>query len=984
MLRSIHEERRRGAMLPLMAFMMLGLIALLALAIDIGMIAIARSQCQNAADSAATAGARTLNGNVAANYNMAAVPGKSVGAVVANTILAKNFSGDPNNVTKLSDYQYQSGQALIEIGTYAYKYDDGNSKNEGFKLEFPRTDFTEPYTAVRATVQNSGSVFFGKLLGWTKYDTNAVAVAVHRPRDVIIIMDLSGSMRFQSLPGIPMNGSLAAPSWQNRPRVKSMNPESVFPQFGHYSNVAAAALQGSISYSTGTEMVDPANISTTTNSGPPILEYFFQNDAGVAPGAGNRAFARAPDAQDKAPGGYNYLKTNGNTGAGYAATVSDIVGKTTWDQTWEQQGYDAYQSAKPVFYTEGPGYWGKTFFIWPPDPRGSSTDANDPKNHADNGAKDWRQRFFFKYNTLTKKLAWLDHNNILFNPAGKPSTNSLLNPTPIIRTPAAVTTVIENGAATSYSYRINYAAIFHWLRNQDPKPFPNMLRAGRIRYYDSIPDPSDTTLNNRFWTTYPLANINERFWKDYVDFVLGLKGTGAGTYTNVQNNVPISARIGNGDYFPWGAVKVSQKPDPYTAAADQTGTINNNSGYAKGYNSTIAVKGLMSLPEVGDMVYIGADTTLYRVAKVNSINSITLDLPLSNAAVQGALVKFIRERFMDYADTIYRPRHQFWFGPMTFVDWLGNYNTNHFWWPGNVPEAQCWACKIGINTAIDDIKNNHPGDFIGLTFFSSPRYSASGAGHYNQAVVPLGRNYQQLKDSLWFPPSTVTGTATEITPYDGDFDNVPRAVGGTCPGMGFMIAYNLLSSSTANLRFYSQPQPQYRGNAGGLGRKGAQRIIIFETDGAPNVRAAAGMGGSGSDSYYKIRLMNPANPKSGSNVEWPFGGLYADQDVYNVVDQICKLETVSPPGYSTNRRKAMVYPLGYGTLFDPANPSVAQTDALSFLQNVAYRGNTATNTNPGSFPDSRRIYGTNQQRIDRIRNAFTDIMQNGVQVSLIE
>ena len=67
---------------------------------------------------------------------------------------------------------------------------------------------------------------------------------------------------------------------------------------------------------------------------------------------------------------------------------------------------------------------------------------------------------------------------------------------------------------------------------------------------------------------------------------------------------------------------------------------------------------------------------------------------------------------------------------MTFVDWLGNYNLSpgeqhrpHHWWPGNCHEAHAWACKVGIQTAIDDIQNNHPNDFVGMTFFSSPKYS---------------------------------------------------------------------------------------------------------------------------------------------------------------------------------------------------------------------------------------------------------------------
>ena len=35
----------------------------------------------------------------------------------------------------------------------------------------------------------------------------------------------------------------------------------------------------------------------------------------------------------------------------------------------------------------GPGYWGKTFFIWPPDPRGSDLDATNSANHANNGVQ---------------------------------------------------------------------------------------------------------------------------------------------------------------------------------------------------------------------------------------------------------------------------------------------------------------------------------------------------------------------------------------------------------------------------------------------------------------------------------------------------------------------------------------------------------------------------------------------------------------------
>src|SRR5205085_1086950 len=98
-------------------------------------------------------------------------------------------------------------------------------------------------------------------------------------------------------------------------------------------------------------------------------------------------------------------------------------------------------------------------------------------------------------------------------------------------------------------------------------------------------------------------------------------------------------------------------------------------------------------------------------------------------SIKGTAVS-IYSPYMNYGDDVKRPKHHFWFGPQTWVDWLGNYNltntlTNtagdpHLWWPGNVHEAQAWACKVGIQTAIDDIKKNHPNDFLGMTFFSDP------------------------------------------------------------------------------------------------------------------------------------------------------------------------------------------------------------------------------------------------------------------------
>src|SRR3954468_24606687 len=57
-----HRTRRRGATLPLVALSLVGMCSFVALGVDVGRVAVARVQCQNAADVAAMAGARSLNG----------------------------------------------------------------------------------------------------------------------------------------------------------------------------------------------------------------------------------------------------------------------------------------------------------------------------------------------------------------------------------------------------------------------------------------------------------------------------------------------------------------------------------------------------------------------------------------------------------------------------------------------------------------------------------------------------------------------------------------------------------------------------------------------------------------------------------------------------------------------------------------------------------------------------------------------------------
>src|SRR5947208_8410600 len=80
---------RPGSILPMVAICLVALMGFVALAIDVGMLMVSKTECQHAADCAATAGARTLNGDVPSNNNKAAAGPKVIEAATACSVLTK-------------------------------------------------------------------------------------------------------------------------------------------------------------------------------------------------------------------------------------------------------------------------------------------------------------------------------------------------------------------------------------------------------------------------------------------------------------------------------------------------------------------------------------------------------------------------------------------------------------------------------------------------------------------------------------------------------------------------------------------------------------------------------------------------------------------------------------------------------------------------------------------------------------------------------
>lgn len=819
------RDERRGMALVMFLLFLLPLIAFLALAIDLGMLTIARTQCQNAADAAALAGVRTLNGSTQNNNNYAAVTPEAQQVAVANTVLSTPL---------------QASQINVQIGRYVY-----DTTNQKFVGQFPGPA-TDNWSMVQAkvSVDVSKCMAFSRALGLQTPVLQTTATAVHRPRDISIILDYSGSMRFASYAGVP-----------NWPSFIVNNPDTLVPQFGHYSAAGAGSM-----YATSFNLpYSAANITTTTSDGrPPICGDFYQDSSGTP------AFTLAPASYATTPGGDNFLLTNKNTGGSYAHTVAEVLGisagsvtNKTYDASFESSGYRAYNMTSAFNgYTQGPGYYGKTFFVWPPDP-----------------TNDWRKKYF----TYPGSATPMDDNSQLWSPSG------------VWQPP--------NGA----NYAINYAAILQFIKTVGPNPFPASMQSGRIVYYTAIPD----TISGS-----PPGDLNQRFWKDYIDYVLGLMDQGGWNYMDISNGQ--MGLTGYGSDFNWGSVLITAKSQ------------------LKGGNKT---------------------------------------------------------PYMYYNDNPQRPKLNFWFGPLTMIDFLDNYTmmyvanpaaSRYCWWPGTCHEAPMYGCKLGIQAALTDINNNHPNDWVSLIMFSVPKQSAgdtSGA-RFNGARVGMGQNYQNMQDSLWYPPATVGNPGATVTPYDANNLEVPRAFGGTCYAMPLMLAYNQFSASTACQSFATPA-----GIAGGNGRKGAQKIIIFETDGAPNTTASASLVNGGPyQSYYKVRY-SMSNP-GGS--EYPSGiGGYNDNDptvtsqIFNLCTQICAPDNGSPAGYSSGPRKVLIHCIGFGPMFDPASSEAASNTAtLNQMQTI---GNVTD-----GMPSYKIIYGNQTTVINDLQQAFSNILESTVPVSLIQ
>ena len=173
-------RRRKGAMLVLIAILLIGFMATVAFSVDIALMHLTRTELRTATDAASKAAAIELSQSL--DRNQAIARGQEIAAL-------NDVSGDP---------------LLLAAGDFEF----GRSAEQP-NGKFTFTNIGTPTNSVRvAGRRTNGSLsgpvplMFGNVLGVDFFESTANSTATYIERDIVLVVDRSGSMAGPKFAGL--------------------------------------------------------------------------------------------------------------------------------------------------------------------------------------------------------------------------------------------------------------------------------------------------------------------------------------------------------------------------------------------------------------------------------------------------------------------------------------------------------------------------------------------------------------------------------------------------------------------------------------------------------------------------------------------------------------------------------------------------------------------------------------------------------------
>lgn len=174
-------HRRRGAITVFVAISLVIIIGMAALAVDIGALYSAQAELQRTADAAALAAAGRLVRSDDPSYQQDVI--QVAGEVAERNSVMRHAAGLD------SDGDVEFGRAVYDASTERYSFSPGGDAPDAVRVTVRRAE---------GSAGGPITLAFSRMMGQPTRSLQARAAAMLIPRDMAVVIDLSGSMAYDS------------------------------------------------------------------------------------------------------------------------------------------------------------------------------------------------------------------------------------------------------------------------------------------------------------------------------------------------------------------------------------------------------------------------------------------------------------------------------------------------------------------------------------------------------------------------------------------------------------------------------------------------------------------------------------------------------------------------------------------------------------------------------------------------------------------